>query len=191
MTLLIILLAYVLCHGLTALVVTPVQSLVMPDTTVFASLIYLPHGVRVLATWAFGWKAIPALATGASVATWLFTPWAELDFLEPALLESILVGAVSAFAAFELLRLFGYDFYFGRSRKLPWTGMIGIGALSSVFNSIGQTLVFSGFLELDKMPGVLVTYAVGDMIGLIACMFFLMLIFRWSRIYSLSGNGIK
>ena len=59
MTYLLIVLAYVFCHGLTSLVVTPVQSILLPEITMFASLIYLPHGVRVLASWASGWKAIP------------------------------------------------------------------------------------------------------------------------------------
>ncbi len=184
--LLIVALADVFCHGLTALVVTPVQSIVLPEETVFASLIYLPHGVRVLATWAFGWRAIPALFIGSSIAVWLFTPADDLNLLEPALLESILAGAVSAFLAFELARLAGFDFYFGRSRRLNWKGMIMIGAISSVINSIAQTFIFSGLIGLDQLVEVLLIYSVGDLVGLIVCMVALMFVFRWSRLYSLS-----
>ena len=184
----IIFLAYVLCHGLTAFVVTPVQSAVLPEITVFASLIYLPHGVRVLATWAFGWKAIPALTIGAATSAWLFSPAEALGLLESAVLESVFVGAVSVFAAFELVRLFGYDFYAGHSRRLHWRGMIAIGALSSVINSIGQTLVFSGLIDLEKIFGVLAIYAFGDLIGLILCMVALMFIFRWRRILNISRS---
>ena len=43
--------AYILAHGLTALVVTPMQARLLPDVTMFASLVYLPHGVRVLSAW--------------------------------------------------------------------------------------------------------------------------------------------
>ena len=93
------------------MVVTPIQSVFLPEMTVFASLIYLPHGVRVLATWAYGWKAIPALIVGASLSVLLFSPSEDLNFLEPALIESLLVGAASAYIAFELLRLAGFDFY--------------------------------------------------------------------------------
>ncbi|MDU8913755.1 hypothetical protein [Aestuariicoccus sp. MJ-SS9] len=185
MNFLIVALVYVLCHGLTALVVTPVQSMVLPEETVFASLIYLPHGVRVLATWAFGWRAIPSLVVGSSIAAWLFTPTDELNLLEPALLESILVGAFSAFAAFELARLAGFDFYFGRARRLNWKGMIAIGAISSIINSVGQTFIYAGLIGLDQLVEVLLIYAVGDLVGLIVCMVALMFVFRWSRLYNL------
>ena len=184
LTFLIVALAYVFCHGLTALVVTPAQSIFLPEETIFASLVYLPHGVRVLSTWAFGWRAIPALVVGSSIAAWLFTPADEFGFLEPALLESILAGAVSAFLAFELARLAGLDFYFGRARRLSWKGMITIGAISSVINSVAQTFIYSGLIGLDQLVEVLVIYAVGDLIGLVVCMVALMFIFRWSRLYS-------
>ncbi|SMX24703.1 hypothetical protein [Boseongicola aestuarii] len=183
MTFLIIVLAYVLCHGMTALLITPAQSLVLPEITVFASLVYLPHGVRVLATWAYGWKAVPALILGVSLSAWLFSPSEDLSFLEPALIEGILVGSASAFIAFEIARLAGFDFYFGGSRKLQWKGMIAVGALSSLLNSFGQTLVFSGLIELDKVIGVWAIYAIGDLIGLVVCMIVLMFVFRWSRVF--------
>ena len=183
LTFLIVTCAYVFCHGLIALVVTPAQSIFLPEETVFASLLYLPHGVRVLATWALGWRAIPALVVGASIAEWLFTPTDRFNFLEPVLLESILAGAVSAFLAFELVRLAGFDFYAGRARKLSWKGMITIGAISSVINSLAQTLIFSGLIGLEKLVEVLILYAVGDLVGLVVCMVALMFIFRWSRFY--------
>lgn len=185
---LIIALAYVLCHGLTAFVVTPVQAGFLPDETVFASLMYLPHGVRVLATWAFGWRAIPALVVGVSLSALLFSPAGNLSFLDPALLEGILVGAVAAFLAFELVRLAGFDFYFGSSKKLSWKGMLAIGAISSVINSIGQTIVHSGLIELDLLARILVMYAVGDLVGLAVCMVALMFVFRWTRAPSLPGR---
>jgi hypothetical protein len=181
MFVLIIVVAYVIAHGLTAFVVTPVQSRFFPEYTVFASLIYLPHGVRVLATWAFGWKAIPALIIGVCVSALLFSPNQDLDFLESRLLMGILVGAFSAFLAFELVRRVGYDCYHGSSGRMNWKNMIGIGVISSVINSVGQTLVYSGLIGLGKAPITLVFYAVGDLVGLIVCMLVLMFFFRWVR----------
>ncbi|WP_022705479.1 hypothetical protein [Pseudorhodobacter ferrugineus] len=180
-----IVIAYVTAHGVTALVVTPVQSIFLPQYTVFASLIYLPHGVRVLATWAFGWKAIPALIIGPCMSAWLFYPTQDLDFLKPALIMGMLVGAFAAFFSFELARRAGYDCYFGRSKNLNWKGMIIIGAISSIINSVGQSLVYSGLIGLGKAPATMVFYAVGDLVGLIVCLVVLMFGFRWARAFSL------
>lgn len=180
-----IVVAYIVAHGVTAFVVTPVQSIFLPEYTVFASLVYLPHGVRVLATWAFGWKAIPALIIGVCMSAWFYSPTQDLDFLEPALMMGILFGAFSAFLAFELMRRAGHDCYFGGSRSLNWKAMIIIGAMSSIINSVGQTFVYSGLLGLDKLPVSLVIYAVGDLVGLIVCMVVLMFCFRWFRWFSL------
>ena len=58
----IVIVAYMLAHGLTAWLITPVQALLLPDVTAFASLVYLPHGVRVLATWLLGPIAFVPLA---------------------------------------------------------------------------------------------------------------------------------
>ena len=188
MNFLIIVFVYVVCHGLTALVVTPIQSVFLPEVTVFASLMYLPHGVRVLATWAYGWKAIPALMVGSSLSAWLFSPSEDLNFLEPALLESLLVGAASAFIAFEFARFAGYNLYFGGSVKLRWKGMIAVGALASLINSLGQTLVFSDLIDWEVIIGVSAVYAAGDLIGLIVCMVVLMFVFRWSRVFRALRN---
>lgn len=185
---LVIVVAYIIAHGVTAWVVTPVQSIFLPEYTVFASLIYLPHGVRVLATWAFGWKVIPALIIGVCMSAWLFSPTHDLDLLKPALIMGILVGALSAFLAFELVRRVGYDCYFGRSVNLNWKAMIFIGAISSIINSVGQTFVYSGLLGLDKLPVSLVIYAVGDLVGLTVCMVVLMFCFRWIGWYRLSRH---
>ena len=174
--------AYVLCLGLTVFFVTPAQRQVLPEITVFASLIYLPHGVRVLATWAYGWKAIPALIAGSVIAAFVFFPDAKLEFLTPALFASVLYGAVTAYIAFELVRLIHRDYYFGNAQKPSWKGMIVIGAIASIINSIGQTLIFSGLIDLDKFVFILVTYAIGDLVGLILCMAALMIIFRWIRL---------
>ncbi|WP_264212673.1 hypothetical protein [Leisingera thetidis] len=184
----VIIAVYVICHGLTAWAVTPVQNLFLPDITVFASLAYLPHGVRVLSVWLFGWKAILPLAAGALLSEALFTAANVRQLMEPVLLESVAVGAVSAFAAFEIAWLFGWNLYSGQSRRIAWTGLLAIGALASVINSMGQSVVFSGLIfPGDQLP-VMAVYAAGDLIGLAVCMVALMLIFRALR---LAGKSRK
>jgi len=174
--------AYVICHGLTAWGVTPVQQRFLPELTVFASLVYLPHGVRVLSVWLFGWKAVLPLAAGAFLSELIFTAANVRQLMQPVLLESIAVGAVSSLAAFEVFRLLGRNLHAGQARRMAWKGLLAVGALASVFNSIGQSVVFSGLIfPGDQLP-VMAVYAAGDLIGLAVCMLVLMLIFRWLRL---------
>lgn len=173
---------YVVCHGLTAWVVTPVQQRFLPELTVFASLVYLPHGVRVLSVWLFGWKAVLPLAFGAFLSELIFTETSVRQLMQPVLLESIAVGALSALAAFGAFRLLGQRLFAGRARQMAWKWLLAVGAVASVFNSIGQSVVFSGLIfPGDQLP-VMAVYAAGDLIGLAVCMVALMLIFRWMRL---------
>ncbi len=169
---------YIVAHGATAFVVEPIQSRLFEDVTVFASLLYLPHGVRVISTWIWRWQAIPGLILGALIAELLFTDASIVAMLEPVLLESILVGALSAYIAFEALRLAGEDIYAGRNLRLQWTHLLVIGIVSSLVNSIGQSIVFGGFVMPDDAFLVVLFYAIGDIFGLLAVMLLAVLAFR-------------
>lgn len=180
---LIITSTYVLCHGLTALIVTPVQEKFLSDITVFASLIYLPHGVRVLATWLWGWKAIFPLYVGSWISAFVFNPADFKALTEGAMYFSFAVGSISAFLAFEIMRLTGRNLYAVKDREMNWKCLLIIGAVASIVNSVGNSIVYSGVILPDHALSVFVTYAVGDMIGLFVSMLGLMLIFRWLRLY--------
>ena len=52
--------------------------------------------------------------------------------------------------------------------------MIIVGAVASVINSIGQTLIHSGLVEFGQLANLLAIYAIGDLFGLIVCMVMLM-----------------
>ncbi|MEW9922527.1 hypothetical protein AB2B41_23270 [Marimonas sp. MJW-29] len=178
----IVVLTYVLAHGATAYLITPIQGRFFPEITIFASLMYLPHGVRVLATWMMGWKAFPPLFAGAVLSEYLFTPSEVSSLLQLAILESWVVGAIAALVAFELARAFGWDLYAGRRRSLSWKSILLVGVGASLINSVGQSLVFSGLIIPEDTVAVFATYAVGDIIGLFVCMWLLMLVFRWIRL---------
>ncbi len=183
----VIMTAYVLCHGLTALLVTPIQQEFLSEITLFASLVYLPHGVRVLATWLWGWKAFFPLYAGACLSDLIFTPAEDMAVLRESLPFSVGAGALSALLAFELIRLFGHNLYAGQENKIDWKGLLVVGALASVINSTLQSITFSGVILPEHAASVFVTYAVGDLIGLFVSMLALMLIFRWIRQFGTAG----
>ncbi|WP_108257867.1 hypothetical protein [Mangrovicoccus ximenensis] len=183
----IVILAYILCHGLTALLVTPLQSQISPHVTAFASLLYLPHGVRVLSAWLLGWRAVLPLCVGAFLSELIFTPAGMSGAASPVILASIAVGAVSAPVAFELLKLMGRNLYAGTGMRIHWSALLVAGILASILNSIGQAEVFSGLILPGSSMAVLAVYAIGDLAGLVAATLVLMMVFRWMRLAARPG----
>ena len=54
---LIVSLAYITSYTLTNGFIVPLQSMLLPSYTTTISLLFLPHGIRVLAAYYYGWKA--------------------------------------------------------------------------------------------------------------------------------------
>lgn len=173
--------AYVLCHGITALVLTPLQARLFPELTIFASIAYLPHGVRVLSVWIWGWRAVPALMLGAYVSELLFTPASASSITEPVLFFSILVGALTALLGFEALRIAGLVDHAGRGARVRWPQILLVGLVTSVLNSLGQSFVFSGQMAPVNWLPVMAVYALGDIVGLCLVALALVLIRRLFR----------
>ena len=80
--------------------------------------------------------------------------------------------------------LIGVD---GRGGLPDWKVLLAIGALASVLNSVAQSVVFSGFILPESYLTVAAVYALGDVAGLFACLFALMLTFRWIRLWKLGA----
>lgn len=180
---LVIALAFVAAYGIVAMIVTPIQSIFLPEITAYASLVFLPHGVRILSTMYFGWKAVLPLTVGAWASGLIFTP-DRVSYLPDVLaLASLLVGAACAFISFEVFKVFGKNYYFtSRSQATHWKQLIFVGLLASGLNSLGQVVVHSDYIDPSAFIRVTATYAVGDTIGLIVMVLLLMLFFRWVRI---------
>ncbi|WP_416368835.1 hypothetical protein [Tritonibacter mobilis] len=177
----LIALTYIVCHGVTIWVIAPAQRFFLDDVSVIASLAYLPHGVRVLSIWLVGWRAILPLIAGAVAANMIFTSSHIVDLMQGKMSVSILMSVLSAYAAFEVLRLLGVASYAGGGRRVNWRTLMLTGLLASVFNSVCQTLIFSGIIAPDGTLWELASFVVGDMIGQIVLMIALMMIFRALR----------
>lgn len=182
----LIMVAYLVCHGWTRFLVAPIQGHYLPEVTAFASLLYLPHGIRVLAIWTQGAKAIPALIIAAFAAEVLFTRPEYWVVTRPDIGASILVGALSAWLGLVALRLVRFIRYPASVEDLHWSDVLMIGLATSVLNSIGQTLVFEGAILPDKWPLVLTVYAVGDVLGLWVVYLCVLALKRWF----LPGEGM-
>ena len=166
--------------------VLPLQTIIAPGLGAFAALIFPIHGIRVIAAWMFGWWSVPyLLASNVIVALFyallsMETPY--LDFnLERAMSWS-LVSTV-AIIAITLFRLVGIEIGMKASGigSNTWRQLLLVGFVSSVFNSVGQSIIFSGQLISIGERNVMLGYLIGDTLGTMVCFAILMFTLRFSR----------
>ena len=126
----------------------------------------------MLSAWLLGWKSIPIII----VAT-LFTHW--LNFGAAGFSVVSIVGAMSgvicAVLSFWALAKISMDFRISNAKVASWKDVCLAGCLASVINTFGMGLAF----QHDVMT--LAGYFIGDVTGMFACMFILMLVFKALR----------
>jgi len=137
------------------------RSLSGPDIQ-FNALIFLPHGVRIFAIWLFRHQAILPLliANGIHIALW--GHWSPNSWLPP------IVGTLSAYLAFELLRMARLNpFHVVISDRSVWGRLVLAGILAAVLNTIILQLTLMGYDgphgELERVLG----YVIGDIAGIL------------------------
>lgn len=166
---------HLLTFYLSIYVLLPLQAEYTPQLAAYASLLFLPHGVRVLSAWLLGWKAIPLFAPTAFLTHWFIF---GMEGFTLSGIAGMLSGAVCAVVTFWALSFVGMDFRLTAERQANWKDVIIAGCIASVLNTFGTGLAFGHNLATS------VGYFVGDVSGMIACMFILMLIFKALRGWS-------
>ena len=149
--------------------------LIFPNTP-YALLIFLPAGLRLLTTWYFGARAILPLFLGGLLTIWLYGNYASTSLA----VAQALVGSVSAYLAFELFRICGYDLYASpcTTDEAPvaphWRNLFLVGLFFSVFNGLLASILYYNTLSSDNLLPFLLIYIAGDMVGLLAVLMALM-----------------
>ena len=166
--------------------VVPLQTMIAPGLEAFAALIFPIHGIRVIAAWMFGWWSVPyLLASNVIVALFyallsLETPHVVFSF-ERAL--SWFLVSIVAIIAIKIFRFVGIEIGMKASGIGPntWRQLLLVGFVSSVFNSLGQSIIFSGQLISIGERNVMLGFLIGDTLGTIVCFAILMFSLRVSR----------
>lgn len=163
-------LAYVAASLLTFWVLMPLQNVFFPEYPSRASLLFLPHGVRVLTAWLLGWRAIPALFPGVFI---VFAILAGSDVFLPSRLLAILIAITTAPAAFYALKWVGWDLFPGKGRTPCWACIMGVGIITSFLVSVLTNWTFG------SSTSEYVAFLIGDVSGLLFLMFGLYFAFRY------------
>lgn len=156
---------YSLANLLVWLVVTPGQRELLPEITAYASLLFLPHGVRVFATALVGVRAIPGLLIGELAGNYLLWNVTET----PALLLTSMTGALVCWVAFEMLRRMRVNAYYLKNDLLPppLHSFLLAGMAASAVNAFLRASVFEGAIPPGDVTAVIAACVTGDVTGLL------------------------
>ena len=166
--------ALICAWALTLGFVTPLQQILLPNISSSIGLLFLPHGVRILSFYFYGWKAVLYLLP----ANYLFQLLAIQSgiYLHPlAPIVSLIACYVGYLLATEVIN--GDTTQFNIKR---WHFFLIAGAVSSIFNGITLSMLHFKDNSLLSVLG----YVIGDVAGLAVCFFMLIYAFRIVRMAS-------
>ena len=178
----VIFVAFVFAFALVDFVVAPVQHYFVSSSTMAGSLLFIPHGIRVLAVWLCGVRAIlPLIAAEFLGGIFLWQPDVGLDVL----LGSSMVGGLCVYLTFELFRLAGIELRpDGKDSALAnWKSLILLASIASVFNSIGKQIFLWKPCAITDEILILAMFWIGDTLGTFACLLLLIGIRRRFRLW--------
>lgn len=157
---------FVLGDLASAYVFNPIQAVFFPQLTELASLLFLPHGIRVLATVLLGLRAAPGLVVGTAFA--LFYVYGVRDV--QLLIGISLISGCVPWITLRGLRSLGIDaFYLKVKDGMPAFETILIaGIICSVANGFLTTSMLESSGTITHVSLTIAAYTVGDTTGLIA-----------------------
>jgi hypothetical protein len=162
----------VLAFALVDFVVEPVQHYFLSSSVIAGSLLFIPHGIRVLAVWLCGVRAIlPLICAELFSCIFLWKPDIGLDVF----LGSAMVGGLCVYLTFEVFRLAGIEMRpDGKHSALTnWKSLILIASIASAFNSIGKQIFFGSLAPLTDEIISIAMFWIGDTLGTFACLLLL------------------
>lgn len=159
---------YLLAYFLVWAVITPVQQEVIPEITKYASLLFLPHGIRVFATSLVGRRSIPGLILAELAGNSLF--W-DLQGWLPLVFISVASGTIT-YIVFEVLKAAKVNAYYLQVTAEPprLQTFVLAGLLASAANAFLVTTIMEGDVTLGHVTSVLAAFMTGDVTGLFAIM---------------------
>ena len=170
--------SYCICFLFVELLISPLQLLAGLPQTSYASLMYLPHGVRVLSVWLYKEKAVIPLFFSHLFIYVVF--WLEgLTVAEN--IAMVLVGTLCAPLAFLFVGWIGFDVSLRNSKIMHWRSILLIGFLASIFNSLGNSFILSPHIEPSLHLLTASTYLIGDTLGVFILLLTLLFGFRLAR----------
>ena len=166
---------YVALFVFTMLLWLDIEIQLLGPGAMYASILFLPHGVRIISAWLLGPVAILGLYPAHILCFWIFNNFS----FAPEMLLLCIPGAICAPLAFELFRVCGLNLYPGSYAfdGLFWRRLLIVTIVASMLNSMLTTSYYFAVDDVDIVPELLTRFLIGDVLGTV----FLMLLFATLR----------
>lgn len=155
------LISYLLSYQSINALISPISNLM----TVVPFLIFLPHGVRVIAVYFLGYKAVLPLFIAHLLLYQFFENMPPYALYIPL----AVIGALSPLIAFELLRLCDLKNYYRPNAPDAMPNTLGPPLLAGLLAAIFNGLLTLAILMFNENPVVglnfLLGYFIGDLLG--------------------------
>ena len=161
----VVLVSYFASYLLVAKVINPIQSQYILNSEL-VSLLFLPHGVRVLTCVLYGPRLGAFYLFVAEILTVFWT--GNLAVYDPLTLTILFtLGALSVPIAFVFLEFIHEDTKIGLTKVNHNTikTIAYLTLISSIINSISHALVLDGFSAFEVQPRIILKFLTGDLLG--------------------------
>jgi hypothetical protein len=164
--------AFIVASSLTLGFVFPLQSMLLSASKLEIGLLFLPHGVRVLAFHFLGWRAVFYLLPSSYLFLTLSNhAGSQLDPMSP------IVSMIACYLGYKAATLLPILTDRALAPSL-WKFLVIAGATSSFANGVALSVLQHQGAEIVSVMG----YLIGDISGLIVCFLILMYSFRFARL---------
>ena len=164
----VISLAYIACYTLTSGLIIPIQGMLTSSAPV-ACLLFIPHGIRILTAYYYGWKALPLLQPSVYLM-WYVDVYGNEILISP--IQPIIHG-VCCVVSFKLICR-----AIKSTIKKEWHLILIAGS----FASVSSALITNFILDINFFNINTLQFIIGDIAGQIALMIMLIYLFKFSRI---------
>ena len=162
--------AYLASYTMTSGFILPLQKLAFPEHVGLFCLLFLPHGVRMLSVYYFGFSGLLYLVP-ASYMMWFFDT--RVNGLDLHVLGA-LVSAAGCYLGLVLVNAVAKS-AMQRVAFKEWQILLLAGLAGSGLNALGKAILNSSFSAWYLVAG----YMIGDVFGQFALMLGLMVVFRF------------
>jgi len=161
----IVVVSYLASYLLVFKVISPIQLQYILNTEL-VSLLFLPHGVRVLTCVLYGPRLGAFYLFSATLLTGFWVGMLR-DYNPLTLTLLYAVGALSVPIAFVFLQFIHEDTKSGLTKLNHNTikTIAYLALISSTLNSIGHALVLDGFSAFEVQPRIILKFLTGDLLG--------------------------